>query len=405
MLKYPRFIFLVTFLIISIVTLVLALPLTRQKQDTRRRAAEPTTSTIADNFDSNAIDENTWIKFSSSEDTSPKLDNNKISVEFDGIDQYKAAGLRTRQTIQGDFSAEITVSDYSVTNIGTKSANTPLCFDNTNNNYFCLRPWTNAGGTKVILQGKDRGETAGLDVNNLSSFKLKLSLTGSTAQGFVDRGNGYESVGQLDNAYTEEGWIAFMGETGEMGPNSHLKASFDDFSLTFTPQVTIQSIESIEPPANLTATCAYSGREVTVTWDPVANAETYLFRLNDPRNDTQSCGDGWWCADPPDKTIDITTNSYIHTGTTPNQNYRTWVHAHLAESSINSEGTAIDFTCPAPITGDINLDKIVDISDYSILVNQITKLDTSLTADLNQDSQVDMTDYSLIITNFGQTRP
>jgi hypothetical protein len=60
---------------------------------------------------------------------------------------------------------------------------------------------------------------------------------------------------------------------------------------------------------------------------------------------------------------------------------------------------------PPTLTGDINQDRIVDVTDYSLFVSQFLHTGMALTADFNHDNIVDISDYSLLVANFLKTVP
>ncbi len=65
---------------------------------------------------------------------------------------------------------------------------------------------------------------------------------------------------------------------------------------------------------------------------------------------------------------------------------------------------------PSPIISacgreDINLDKIIDITDYSILVSNFLVTPVYAPADIDNDGIVDITDYSLVVSKFLQRCP
>lgn len=62
-------------------------------------------------------------------------------------------------------------------------------------------------------------------------------------------------------------------------------------------------------------------------------------------------------------------------------------------------------TPPTFNLADLNLDGIVDILDYSILVNQFLLTGPSHSADMNNDEFVDILDYSILVSNFLKTGP
>lgn len=399
-------------LLLGVTALILTLTLVPKSQETRRRAFESPTN-ITDNFEQQGIDLTKWRIDSGNVGGIIETQQGKLKINIpentpvDSNDGGISAVLNTKLT--GDFIVEVDLTNAEINN--TEGWVTGLVI-NGNGQIRWMRQWNAPEETygrlvgdyydPVTQQWKWVAEALILS-DSTTPIRVKIVRSGNTIQWFYDQGTGYQLFGQeTQDQFGEEKEVHLINWHWNNKPA--ITGYFDNFSLTFNPQITTQSID---PPANLTAACAYSGKEVTLAWDTVTKASNYLFRINDPRNDAPSCGDGWWCSDPPDKAINenLTAPSYIHTNITPNQNYRAWVHAHLSDSLINSEAAGIDFTCPSPITGDINLDKIVDISDYSLLVNQTLKPDANLTADFNQDGKIDMTDYSLLVTNFGQTRP
>ena len=55
--------------------------------------------------------------------------------------------------------------------------------------------------------------------------------------------------------------------------------------------------------------------------------------------------------------------------------------------------------------GDANLDGVVDMKDFDILLSQLNKAGTFSTGDFNNDGRVDFADFQLLETNFGKSSP
>lgn len=73
---------------------------------------------------------------------------------------------------------------------------------------------------------------------------------------------------------------------------------------------------------------------------------------------------------------------------------------HFFVAAIAPE-TGVPTATPTVCTGDINGDRIVDLSDYSILVRNFLKSPlTNTAADLNGDTIVDLSDYSILVRAF-----
>ena len=68
---------------------------------------------------------------------------------------------------------------------------------------------------------------------------------------------------------------------------------------------------------------------MTLSWDAAAGADYYLYRVNDPTNDSASCQDGWYCFGTTDVRIHtppLTSTSYT-SSIVPDRDYQWWLLA------------------------------------------------------------------------------
>jgi hypothetical protein len=107
-------------------------------------------------------------------------------------------------------------------------------------------------------------------------------------------------------------------------------------------------------------------------------------------------------------TYDATANTAVLTfsGVLPNGNYRaTLTGAGVQDRAGNAlaADNVLDFYY---LAGDINRDRAVDSSDFSILATNFGRAGQSYAnGDLNGDGRVDSSDFSILASNFGQRVP
>jgi len=115
-----------------------------------------------------------------------------------------------------------------------------------------------------------------------------------------------------------------------------------------------QDIKTLATPANLQSVCDSGGKKVSVSWNAVNGATSYLPRLDDGTNNSQSDLGGWYKSGSTDLMIETIATQYSQT-IDCNKEYKAWV------SSKNILGwtpsARIYFTCPcsSPLLAPTNL--------------------------------------------------
>jgi hypothetical protein len=99
-------------------------------------------------------------------------------------------------------------------------------------------------------------------------------------------------------------------------------------------------------PINLVAQCSADGTQATVSWSGVNDATAYALRVNYLGNDGAGCLDGWYCSDPPDKSVENYGGTSYVANVTPSQPYNFWVHAMQGGNYGNAGSSS--FTCDGP---------------------------------------------------------
>ncbi len=103
---------------------------------------------------------------------------------------------------------------------------------------------------------------------------------------------------------------------------------------------------SLANPTGLTTQCSSDGTRVAFSWGSVIGADSYLFRLNEPSDDSTTSQWGWYDAGSTDKYDTVSQTSYS-APVIPGKTYSWWVHGQSGNtaSSLPTFGT---FTCTAP---------------------------------------------------------
>ena len=115
-----------------------------------------------------------------------------------------------------------------------------------------------------------------------------------------------------------------------------------------------------QSPSGLNANCSPDGTSVTVSWNPVANAQAYAPRVNNPTNDADaSCYYGF-CSTGGDWYDDwYGSTSKTVTNIVPGQTYGFWVHSYV-NGAYSDPPSSAPFTCqpaaaPAPLVAPTGL--------------------------------------------------
>lgn len=167
-----------------------------------------------------------------------------------------------------------------------------------------------------------------------STSGLTWSCGGVITAASIDQG-----IGSLSPSGTT--WSG----TVSSGPLNETKT----YTLTCTNAVasaTATAVVTVGPPSaptNLAYSCNTAGTEAVVSWTPGAGTTQSLFRFDDPTNNSTSCVDGWYCAEPPDKALSTTANT-VTISIVPNRSYTWWVHS--VSGAGTSAATSAGFSCP-----------------------------------------------------------
>lgn len=124
------------------------------------------------------------------------------------------------------------------------------------------------------------------------------------------------------------------------GGDSYVCSSSDSYVVSYTCPSTVPP-----PPSGLQYSCNGGGTQATLSWTPGAGATQSYFRFDDPTNNSGSCTDGWFCADPPDKAL-TTPQTSATVSIVPNRSYSWWVHSGNSVGDASAP-TSAGFSCPA----------------------------------------------------------
>lgn len=114
--------------------------------------------------------------------------------------------------------------------------------------------------------------------------------------------------------------------------------------LTNSPRSYAQA--PLPKPEMLPYTCSRDNTSVTLSWKNVTGADAYALRIDDSTNNTNSCTDGWYCANSQDYLSDTYTGLSITRSVTPGRQYSWWVHAKKANTWDRlSDSTKVNFSC------------------------------------------------------------
>ncbi len=148
-----------------------------------------------------------------------------------------------------------------------------------------------------------------------------------------------------NNAFT--GWTGTSQSNIPFGPATLSQYTFrvdcSGVGGTASDQVVMNTRP--EPPGNPTVSCNLAGTSATISWTGGALSSSYHLRVNNTTNDT--CEQGWYCADPPDRLLNFYTPTSYTTSVTPDTYYTWWVHGVNDAGYTDPTGGA--FTCAAPL--------------------------------------------------------
>ncbi|MBI2676195.1 MAG: PKD domain-containing protein [Candidatus Aenigmarchaeota archaeon] len=130
--------------------------------------------------------------------------------------------------------------------------------------------------------------------------------------------------------------------TFQKAGNYTIRLTVSDGALFNTTTISVDATDYLPPAANLRNNCSLSGSQVTVSWDPVIGATSYLLRIDDPSNNAPGAIDGWYVSGSTDLMIEIYDISFSH-AVVESRNYSWWVHSR--NSSRISNPSTSSFQC------------------------------------------------------------
>jgi hypothetical protein len=162
----------------------------------------------------------------------------------------KGSSISSKNVVEGDFSAEVTIKGHSTKD---NKLTSNLFFQFANSDWSkavsILKAYNKSPGelvfgwTEGVNVWKDLGKNDGIDHN--TAVRAKIERIGGTIKLYYDKldGAGYKLSKQLDNYYTGQGTIV-MG-VDMWGPDfPQASGIFDDYSLTcYKPDVSVGPID------------------------------------------------------------------------------------------------------------------------------------------------------------------
>ena len=135
-----------------------------------------------------------------------------------------------------------------------------------------------------------------------------------------------------------------------------------------TATVTV-SPANLSAPSNLSYQCNTQGNQVTMSWNPVTNADFYLLRLNDTSNDNSSAAQwGWYVPGTTDLSADNVTQTTYAAPVVAGTNYVWWVQSYVAATATSSAAAFGGFTC----TSQQAMSTTINVKDYGAKGDGVT---------------------------------
>jgi len=213
---------------------------------------------LSDNFSSASLDTTKWIntwKASSLSTITQTGGLLTITSASPSAATPQNTGVASK-TIIGDFSMETTISGFQSTPTNNGSAELSIGGDFT----WISLAWRKNGSGSTVRSYIDLNSTASkggqnvvngnFDVGSATSLKLKLTRTGSSAQGYVDTGTGYQLVGTIPNAYSGDGYMQLEVFDFSNSSGNTSSANFDNFSFGCVNSASSSAVTIISPGSN-----------------------------------------------------------------------------------------------------------------------------------------------------------